>query len=200
MPRVLPAIVLAAGASSRMGRTKALLPLRNRGWFLQRLVSTFQAAGVARVIAVVGCDWEAIDAAVRTEGLALTLVRNPQPALGQLSSLLVGLDALPPEAPGVLITPVDLPLVAPDTVRRVVAAWEATRAPIVRPARGGRHGHPAVFSAALFDELRAADLALGARPVVRAHAADAVDVPVDDPGAFDDIDTPDDYGRIIERA
>jgi molybdenum cofactor cytidylyltransferase len=195
MPTVLPAIILAAGASSRMGRTKALLPLGG-GWFLQRIDATFRSAGVECVLAVAGHDWQAIDAAVAAAGLSLRLVRNPDPSRGQLSSLLAGLDALPPGVPGVLVTPVDLPLFTPDTVRRVVAAWERSRAPIVRPSRGSRHGHPAVFAASLFDELRAADLSVGARAVVRAHAKEILDVPVDDPGAFDDIDTPDDYERL----
>jgi molybdenum cofactor cytidylyltransferase len=192
---VLPAIILAAGASSRMGRTKALLPLGG-GWFLQRIDATFRSAGVERVLAVVGDDWRAIDEAVRAAGLPLTLVRNPNPSRGQLSSLLAGLDALPPDVPAALVTPVDLPLFTPDTVRRVVSAWEASRAPVVRPSRGARHGHPAVFAASLFDELRAADPSVGARAVVRAHAGEILDVLVDDPGAFDDFDTPQDYERL----
>jgi molybdenum cofactor cytidylyltransferase len=195
MRRVLPAIILAAGASSRMGRTKALLPLGD-GWFLQRIDATFRSAGVERVLAVVGDDWRAIEAAVGAVRLEVTLVRNPEPSRGQLSSLLAGLDALPPGAPAVLVTPVDLPLFTPDTVRRVVSAWEASRAPIVRPSHGGRHGHPAVFAASLFDELRAADPSVGARAVLRAHALEILDVPVEDAGAFDDIDTPQDYERL----
>jgi len=67
----------------------------------------------------------------------------------------------------------------------------------VRPARLGRHGHPVLFDARVLPELRAADLAAGARVVVRAHAAEACDVEVDDPGAFEDIDTPEDYFRVF---
>jgi CTP:molybdopterin cytidylyltransferase MocA len=122
------------------------------------------------------------------------LVRNPDASRGQLSSLLAGLDAL--AAGPVLVTPVDLPLVTPDTVRRLIDAWRATGAPIVRPERAGRHGHPVLFSESILAELRAADLAAGARPVIEAHRHQVVDVPVDDAGAFDDIDTPEDYRRI----
>ena len=53
-----------------------------------------------------------------------------------------------------------------------------------------------IFDRALFDELRRADPALGAKAIVRAHADAIVNVPVDDDGAFHDIDTPDDYGRL----
>ena len=88
---------------------------------------------------------------------------------------------------------------AADTVSRVVAAWRAGRAPIVRPMCGGRHGHPAIFGASLFGELRAADTRVGARAVLSVHAAEILDVPVDDAGTIDDIDTPEEYDRVWSR-
>jgi molybdenum cofactor cytidylyltransferase len=191
---VLPALILAAGASSRMGRTKALLPLPDGRTFLGRLEATLRAAGVEDIVAVIGHDGERIHAASIASGLRLRFAWNPAPARGQLSSLLAGLEVLP-DGP-VLVTPVDLPLVMPATVRSVIGAWQATGAPIVRPERGGRHGHPVVFSRRILAELREADLAAGARPVIQAHRDEIVDVPVDDDGAFEDIDTPEDYARL----
>jgi molybdenum cofactor cytidylyltransferase len=191
---VLPALILAAGASSRMGRTKALLPLPGGQTFLGRLDSTLRAAGIEDIVAVIAHDAEAIQAAAAAARLGLRFARNPHPSRGQLSSLLVGLAAIP--AGPVLVTPVDLPLVRPDTVRRVIEAWQATGAPIVRPELGGRHGHPVILAEGILEELRVADLAAGARPVIQAHRSEIVDVPVDDEGAFDDVDTPEDYARI----
>ena len=129
------------------------------------------------------------------------IVANPDPGRGQLSSLLVGLEAVDP-ARGVeaaLVTLVDVPLVTAATVRALLDRYRRTRAPIVRPARPDRpgHGHPVVFGRPLFAALRRADPAAGAKPVVRAHEAEAEDVVVDDPGAFTDIDTPDDYRRAF---
>ncbi len=197
---MIPAIILAAGASSRMGRTKALLPLPVGDWFLGRLHATLRAAGVEDIIAVIGHDAEAIEAAVSAANLGLRLVRNPAPSRGQLSSLIAGLEALPAgEASAVMVTPVDLPLVSPATVRRVLDAWQATGVAIVRPERGGRHGHPVIFGASILSELRAADLTAGARSVIQAHRGEILDVPVDDDGAFEDIDTPEDYARIVRR-
>jgi molybdenum cofactor cytidylyltransferase len=208
---MIPAIVLAAGASSRMGRTKALLPLPGGDTFLARIVATLRAAGVEEIVVVVGEDGASIRAA--QAGAArppCRFVHNHDPSRGQLSSLQLGLDVVAgcrgargagpggdDVIAGVIVTTVDLPLVSAETVRRVIGAWRASRAPIVRPARDGRHGHPVIFDAAVFDELQRADLAVGARAVLRAHLADIIDVPVDDAGAFEDIDTPADYERLV---
>jgi CTP:molybdopterin cytidylyltransferase MocA len=198
---VIPAIILAGGASSRMGRTKALLPLPGGGWFLQRIDTTLRAAGVAEVVAVIAHDVDSISAAVGDAHLALKLVRNPDSSRGQLSSLLTGLDAVErADVPAVLVTTVDLPLVAPDTVRRVIDAWRSTGAAIVRPELDGRHGHPVIFAASMWGALRAADPAEGARAVLRAHRDEILDVAVDDRGAFDDVDTPADYARLLRSA
>jgi len=95
----------------------------------------------------------------------------------------------------VMIAPVDQPLVSETTVRALADAWRRNRAPIVRPVREGRHGHPVIFDRAVFDELRTADLSKGARAVVHAHAENLVEIAVDDDGAFANIDTPADYER-----
>jgi len=181
-----------------MGAVKALLPTPGGASFLATLAAALTAGGADAVVVVVGYHADAVREHASRNRLAVEVVENPDPARGQLSSLLVALEwAAPRGAEALLVAPVDQPLVAAATVRDVIAAWRRTLAPIVRPCRGARHGHPVLFDARVFPELRAADLAAGARPVVRAHAADLVDVPSDDPGAFDDIDTPEDYRRVF---
>ena len=88
------------------------------------------------------------------------------------------------------MTLVDVPMVAAETVQLVVSEWQRTRAPIVRPAIGARHGHPVVFDRLVFAELRAAPPDVGAKSVVRAHADEVVNVPVTDEGCLVDVDTP----------
>jgi len=127
-------------------------------------------------------------------------VTNSQPSLGQLASLRIGLAAaVQLDLDGVLVTPVDIPMVRSSTVRELVRAWERTRAPIVRPAVGERHGHPVLFDRAVFDALRSAPLASGARTVVHAWGDRLVNVPVDDRGCLFDIDTPADYETIVGK-
>jgi molybdenum cofactor cytidylyltransferase len=195
---VIPAIVLAAGQSTRMGRPKALLPLEAGETFVTHIVSTFRAAGVEEILIVVGHDAQTVIDAVERTGAVARFVVNPDYEAGQLTSLLAGLRVI--DRPGVvaaLVTLVDAPRVEPATVRAVLDRYRHTRAPIVRPVNGARHGHPVLIDRSLFGELRSADPARGAKAVVRAHASAAGDVEVEDEGAFADIDTPADYDALL---
>ena len=199
---MIPGVVLAAGASSRMGRPKALLPTDVAGeTFLTRIIRTLREAEVDDVVVVMGKDADAIRQAVQGD-LEPRFIENPEPEAGQLSSLLVALRAVDhPGVRGMLVALVDVPLVSAETVRRafVLAAYRRSGAPVVRPVSGGRHGHPVIFDRAVFAELRRADPHIGAKAVVRAHQAAVVDVEVEDAGAVADVDTPADYDRIIGR-
>lgn len=199
---MLAAIILAAGDSTRMGRPKALLLDPDGRPFVARLVRTFSAAGIQQVIVVTGSLHAQIASALAADDLPVVpqLVNNPQPALGQISSLWTGLDAaIQSRVPGVLMTLVDIPLVQVSTVRQVIDAWAQHRAPIVRPAVGNRHGHPVLFDQSVFDALRHAPITEGARAVVHANADRIVDVPVDDEGCLLDVDTPADYDAVIRK-
>ena len=195
---MIPALVLAAGRSSRMGRAKASLPIDDRDTFLTRIVRTFLAADVDDVVIVVGHEADAIVATFAESGLPARFVVNREYDRGQLSSLVAGLGTVDrPGVTAVLMTLVDVPFVLEATVRAVVDRYRQTRAPIVRPTKGDRHGHPLLIDRSLFDALRNADPETGAKPVVRGHASAIGDVEVDDEGAFSDIDTASDYERAL---
>jgi len=197
---VIPAIVLAAGRSTRMGTAKAALPLDAGETFLTRIVRTFLEAGVDDVVVVVGHEPEAVVASFAPSGLPARFVVNTDYDRGQLSSLVAGLAVI--DRPGViaaLVTLVDVPLVSAATVRAVLERYRTTHAPIVRPTSGSRHGHPLLIDRSLFGEMRAGDPAAGAKPIVHAHASEAGDIPVDDEGAFTDIDTREEYEQAISR-
>ena len=197
---MIPALILAAGKSTRMGRTKALLPL-GAETFISRIVRTFRAAGVEDVVVVVGHDAERVSAALVQLDPPPRIVVNPEYESGQLSSILAGLRVV--DRPGVtamLLTLVDVPLVSSETVRAVLFRYQASSAAVVRPVSGSRHGHPVLIDRQLFPQLRGADPASGgAKPIVRAHASAAGDVEVADEGAFTDIDTPAEYAAAIAR-
>jgi molybdenum cofactor cytidylyltransferase len=197
--RMIPAVILAAGMSTRIGgRTKALLRVDERETFISRIVRTFQEAGVGEIVVVAGHEAERVASAVADGRIAARVVVNPGFASGQFSSVLAGLAAV--ERSGVeaiLLTLVDVPMVAAATVRAVIERYTLTHAPVVRPVLGDLHGHPVLIDRRLFAALRSADPAAGAKPIVRAHVSPEGDVEVEDRGAFADVDTPADYRRVI---
>ena len=199
MGLLVPGVVLAAGRSRRMGRAKALLPTGTGDeTFVTRIVRVLREGGVHDVFVVVSPEGDAVRAALSALNEPPGILVNPDPDQGQLSSLLIGLQAIDrPGVAGMLLTLVDVPLVGPGTVRALLQAHEKTRAPIVRPCQDGRHGHPVLFDRRVFGALRKADPATGAKSVVHAHLDAAVEVPTDDAGAFVDVDTSSDYERAF---
>ncbi len=198
---MVPALILAAGESSRMGRAKALLPARDPGVsFLELLAGALRSGGVADVLVVGRPEDAPLQEKTASMQPPARFVPNPHAHLGQLSSLVAGLNVADrPGTRAVLVAPVDAPLVSGDTVAALLAAFDATLAPVVRPVHRGRHGHPVLFARSVFDELRHADPSRGARAVVAAHASTVMNVEVDDPGIVEDIDTPEDYQRTFGR-
>ena len=194
-----PGVILAAGDSTRMGSPKALLLTPDGRTFVAAIAETFLAAGITDVVVVTGRDHERLTDALANARLPVAprIARNPDPSRGQLSSLLTGMDAVvSPGTEAIVVTLVDVPMLSPDTVRLVVSEWQRTRAPIVRPAIGDRHGHPVVFDQRVFSELRSAAPDVGAKSVVRAHANEVLNVPVADEGCLVDVDTPGDYQAL----
>ena len=187
-----------------MGRPKALLPTAVPGQtFISRIVDELRAGGVDDVVVVVGPDGAELRSGLAALQPPPRVVVNLNPDAGQLSSLLVGLRAIDrPGVGGMLVTLVDVPLIDAGTVRALLDAHERTQAPIVRPCHPddhGRHGHPVIFDRSLFDELQKADPRGGAKPVVRAHLDESVEVPATGDGPFLDVDTPEAYKRVFGR-
>lgn len=189
-------IVLAAGQSRRMGRSKALLGVGGRT-FIERAVGVLRDGGCRDVVAVVraGAEREA-ELAQAAGG---RVVVNAKPDTEQIDSLRIGLADLRHGATGAAVLPVDHPLVSQATVAALVGAFRARQASVVRPVHGDSGGHPTVFSRALFGELLSDDLAEGARSVIEAHAGEIEDVRVADAGVVADIDTPEEYTREVRE-
>jgi len=190
----LPAIILAAGESRRMaGPLKPLLPFRG-ATFLETIMATLRAAGLTEILVVLGCRADEV-----LTGIDLSkarVVRNDDWPLGMLATLRAGIRALPADASGALVTLVDLPALQAESVRRLVAAWRVAPERIARIVVDGRNGHPVIFPRMLFSEILKEDYPDGPRGLLRARAALVLDVPIDDPGALADIDTPEELAAV----
>lgn len=186
----LPAIVAAAGSSSRMGTSKPLLDAGGRS-FLERILDSFREGGAGPILVVVADPGGPVAAEAQARGGMV--VRNPDPAPGPISSLQAGIAALPQDAAGAFFCPADHPLFLPGTVLALSNAFSRGSPPIVTPTYSGRRGHPVIFHRTLFPELLEKDLPEGARSVVRRYLESRVEVPVSDPGILADIDTPAEY-------
>jgi CTP:molybdopterin cytidylyltransferase MocA len=189
-------LILAAGASRRMGTPKALLELGGRT-FLEHLVRAMTGS-CEPVVVVLGHDAARIRGAA-PDATEVVFVVNPDPDRGQLSSLQCGLGALPPSVDGVIYTPVDYPGIRPSTVAALAAAFRR-REPgqwLVVPRHGGTRGHPVCASREAIAELLALPPSSQAREVVERRRAQTAYVDVDDPGILRDTDDPESYRRLV---
>jgi molybdenum cofactor cytidylyltransferase len=194
---VIAGIILAAGASSRMGSPKALLEYRGET-FIGRLVRLLSKVSNP-VIVVLGYQAATIRPAI--DGKA-TLVINPEPERGQLSSLQTALSALPADSEGFLFTPVDSPAVTSETVERVAAEFRRRDPAIllVIPRYHAKHGHPVFATRAIAGEILALPATGQARDVIHCHIAETIYVDVDDPGILTDVDDPEAYQLLMQGA
>jgi molybdenum cofactor cytidylyltransferase len=196
-PQRIAGIILAAGASTRMGEPKQLLSLAGRP-LLQHVLDAAAGAALAEVLVVVGHAGEAIRAAVRVPARA-RLVVNARWADGQASSLACGLAAAADDATAAAVLLGDQPGVTSGLIDAVVAAFVAGGGPIVRPvwtrADGAAHpGHPVVLARSVWPALAGVTGDHGARAVLAAHPEWVRELAM--PGApLADIDDRADYRR-----
>jgi len=184
------AVVLAAGASTRMGEAKALLPARDGRRFVDAVAATARDGGCGGAVVVVGPPHgEAIRRAL-PPGVATAW--NARPERGMLSSVQAGLAALPANATAALIWPVDIPFVTRATVRAVL---DAAPGRIVVPVHNKKGGHPLRVPRRYFGEITTLDPERGLKALLEAHAGEVERLPVGDRGVLVDVDTPDDYAR-----
>lgn len=182
-------LVLAAGGGSRMGRPKALVAYGGR-LLVERACGLLADAGCAPVLVVLGAAAGEVRATADLAGVRVVENRDWRSGMG--SSLRAGLTALPPEAEAVVVTLVDTPLLGPESVRRLVAAWQDGAAAAVA-TYAGRPGHPVLFSRAVVAKVaESAAGDLGARDWLARHPDRVRQVACDGTGDPRDLDVPSD--------
>jgi xanthine dehydrogenase accessory factor len=188
------AVLLAAGASTRMGAVKALLDAGGRP-LVRAVCERLLEAGCDRIIAVLGHHRQAIEPELPKSD-AIRVVVNPDPDRGQVSSMALGLRAAADEgAPFALVALVDQPPVDRACIEVVARAAAVEPSAVHLPTFGAARGHPSALPTALASELSAARPGEGARDVIARLGVPVREHPVDDPGIALDLDTPEDVAR-----
>jgi molybdenum cofactor cytidylyltransferase len=187
-------LLLAAGASSRMGRPKALLDFDGRTTLALALEAM---AGFGPPIVVLGPNRAEIEARVNLSGARVVV--NPDVASGQTASLRAGLALLSPDAEAFVFMPVDYPLVRRSDVARLVeAAGAAPSKAVFIPSHAMRRGHPVLCRRALAAEILALPPETPARAALHADPARVEHVFFEEADILMEMNTPEDYARCLQ--
>lgn len=193
---MLAAVILSGGASRRMGSPKALLPYQGRP-FLEHLldITKHPRIGVRRI--VLGPDADAISTEIQMQ--RDEVIVNADWQRGQLSSIQAAIKSLPPNTEGILLCPVDHPLVSAALVSDLIEAFDKDHPAVVVPRFEGRRGHPVIFAERLYEELLHAPEDKGARAVVWAHANEVFEVPTNEESCVLNLNDPDAFHKYTSR-
>ncbi len=182
-----------------MGAPKLLLPLGGRS-VIARLLEALRQTGIADVLVVVRSDDDALAAEVRRAGA--TLVQPELPPADMRSSVELALREIqqhyaPEPEEGWLLIPADHPVVDASLIEALIARWQEETNPILIPTFEGKRGHPAFFRWNLVEQTFALPADAGLNRLVRDHADEVLEVPVATPSILTDLDTPEDYERLL---
>jgi molybdenum cofactor cytidylyltransferase len=186
-------IVLAAGASTRMGQPKQLLLFQGKP-LLRHIVEISIASPCHPIIVILGANAPAIQPTLQS--LPIHLIHNSHWSDGMSSSIQCSIQYLSSslnEVDSAILTVCDQLFISVSLINQLIQAYRLSRNPIVASAYSDTLGVPALFDRQLFPELAALKGGEGAKSVIKRHGAIGVDFPE---GSID-LDTPEDYGRVI---
>jgi CTP:molybdopterin cytidylyltransferase MocA len=193
------AILLAAGSGSRMGhRPKSLLELGGIA-LIRRQIIALSGAGVDELVVVLGHHAERIAQAVQE--FPVTVVRNPDPDAGQVSSLRIGLQALSPRIDTVLVALADQPLINSQDINDLIGAYKKRPqgSQVVQPEVDGQPGNPVMFSAEVREQILAGEANIGCKQWQSAHPQDVYRWVTANIRYRTDVDTPEDIEALAAR-
>jgi molybdenum cofactor cytidylyltransferase len=195
---VIAALILAAGASTRMGANKLLIEGDDGRALVAGVADAAIEAGLNPVVVVTGHDADSVRAVLA--GCPVRFVHNQQYKDGLASSLKTGIATLPDTTDGALICLGDMPDVTAQHMARIVAAFDPEKgAAVCVPTRQGKRGNPVLFGRRYFAEMMTLSGDVGARGLIAAHKNFVIEVPMDDDAVLTDMDTAEDLAAYRNR-
>lgn len=192
---MLAVAILAAGQSQRMGQPKALVPFQGLS-FVEHLITATRHPRIGLTRIVLGAGAKEIRGKLAVD--SASIVVNADWPKGQLSSIHAAIRSLPAGgSEGLLICPVDHPLISPHLVAQLLGAFDSGKKLVVLPKYHGRRGHPVIFRAELYEELLAAPLTVGARQVVWDHATQIAEVETEEEGVILNLNDPETLRKAL---
>ncbi len=193
MAHDVSAILLAAGASRRMGKTKQLLPLGGRPAIV-RCLESITGASVNDIVVVVAVNCDEILAAI--EDFAVTIVQNEIPDGDMSESVRVGFGKVSPVCSGVFVCLADHPMVKAETLITMRRCHAERPHAMILPVYHGQKGHPPLLPREILAEIKVCPTL---RDVIQKHSGEVYCLAVDDEGVVLDMDTWEDYQRMLPR-
>jgi molybdenum cofactor cytidylyltransferase len=191
--RIIAALILAAGNSSRMGTFKPILPLGG-STAIEVAVSRFRSAGIEDIKVVTGNKAEQLTPILAA--LGVEQVFNADYTGGMLSSILAGINSLHSDIDAFFLLPVDIPLIKISTIETLIQQYETNQAAVVYPRFLGLRGHPPLISTAIPIQKLDPNTPGGLRAFLDEYEDTALDVDLADQGVVMDFDTPADYQKL----
>ena len=190
------AIILAAGASTRMKKQKLLLPFNGKT-IIEEVVKNASKSVGSNIMVVLGSHKEQVKAQIKNYGASFCVNENYME--GMLSSVICGFRALPDEIKAALIFLGDQPQIPPQASTLVIEAWKQSKKGIVIPTFNGRRGHPVLIETKYKTEIEKLDPEKGLRTLSEKNKNDLFEVECEIPEILRDIDTPEEYESEINK-
>ena len=195
-------VLLAAGMSTRMGQPKQLLPF-GRSTVIETVIETLLASQLVEVMVVLGHQRQQIYQQIEPKLTVhrLRFIDKLDYRAGMLTSVQAALKQISPSSPAFALMLVDQPLITAGTINQVLEAHRSTTIPITIPQYRSRRGHPAIFDGQFIAEILALDWeGRGMKEILDRHREQIHYLPVETARILRDMDTPQDYQRLLKMS
>ena len=192
---MISCILLSAGRNTRFGSPKGLACLDERVTVLSHLQHTLLKTPVSQIIIVLGAYRDRIESHILKHD-KITAVYNKDYLFGQTSSFQTGLNVVKKDAQGVMLLPVDYPLVKVETLNKLIAFFFSQQPMILIPTYQSHKGHPPIFSTRLKKMFLEIEHSSGLNSLAHQMHSDTVFLPVEDPAVVQSFNTPAEFENL----